>query len=70
MAIKSNLEWVEYFDAAIIKILNAQSVGLGDKTLMRAKLDQAIAGRDLFYKRYLAETGAGGLSFNSGIVRR
>ena len=51
-------------------MLEAQSLGLGDKTLMRAKLDALTAREEILLKRYKAESGTGGFSFNAGIVRR
>jgi len=70
MAIKSTAESLEEVQAAISKVLAAQSVGLGDKTLMRAKLEALNVREEMLLKRYKAETGTGGLSVNSGLVRR
>ena len=70
MAIKSTTTELEEVQAAITKVLTAQSLGLGDKTIMRAKLEALTDREEILLKRYKAETGAGGLSFNSGIVRR
>jgi hypothetical protein len=70
MAIKSTQEQLEEVQAAISKVLDAQSLGVGDKTLMRAKLDALTAREELLLKRYRAESGTGGFSINSGIARR
>lgn len=70
MAIKSTQEQLEEVQAAISKVLDAQSLGVGDKTLMRAKLDALTAREELLLKRYRAESGTGGFSINSGITRR
>ena len=70
MAIKSTATELEEVQAAISKVLEAQSLGLGDKTLMRAKLEALTVREEILLKRYKAESGAGGFSINSGIVRR
>ena len=70
MAIKSTTTELEEVQSAISKVLEAQALGIGDKTLQRAKLDALTAREEILLKRYRAETGTGGFSFNSGIVRR
>lgn len=70
MTIKSTATELEEVQTAISKVLEAQSLGLGDKTLMRAKLDALTAREEILLKRYRAESGTGGFSFNAGIVRR
>ena len=70
MAIKSTTTELEEVQSAITKVLEAQSIGQGDKTLMRARLDALTEREEILLKRYKAETGTGGFSVNSGIVRR
>lgn len=70
MAIKSTATELEEVQTAISKVLEAQSLGIGDKTLMRAKLDALTVREEILLKRYRAESGTGGFSINSGIVRR
>lgn len=70
MAIKSTLEQLEEVQAAISKALDALSMGIGDKILTRQKIDALTAREELLLKRYKAESGTGGFSINSGLVRR
>jgi hypothetical protein len=70
LAIKSTLEQLEEVQAAISKALDALSMGIGDKILTRQKIDALTAREELLLKRYKAESGTGGFSINSGLVRR
>lgn len=70
MAIKTTLEQLEEVQAAISKALDALSLGVGDKILTRQKIDALTAREEMLLKRYRAESGTGGFSVNSGIVRR
>jgi len=60
MAIKTTLEQLEEVQAAITKVMNAQSAGRGDKTLTRAKLDALTDRENILLRRYRAESGTGG----------
>lgn len=70
MAIKTTLEQLEEVQAAITKALDALSLGVGDKLLTRQKIDALTVREEILLKRYRAESGTGGFSVNSGIVRR
>lgn len=59
MAIKTTLEQLEDVQAAIQNALQAQSVGIGDKTLMRARLDFLQKREDVLLRRYREEMGGG-----------
>ena len=66
MAIKTTLEQLEEVQTAITKCLAAQSMGAGDKSVMRARLDFLQQREDTLLSRYKEEsaTGSGGGMFN------
>lgn len=70
MAIKTTLEQLEEVQAAISKVLEAQMSSIGDKSLMRAKLQALTERENILLQRYAAETGTGGIAINQGIKRR
>jgi hypothetical protein len=71
MAVKTTLEQLEEVQAAISKVMNAQSGSIGDKALQRARLDLLTAREEMLLKRYNAESGTGGVpAFNTAIPKR
>lgn len=71
MAVKTTLEQLEEVQAAISKVMTAQSGGIGDKTLQRARLDLLTAREEQLLARYKAETGTGGVpAINTAIPKR
>lgn len=70
MAVKTTLEQLEEVQAAITKSLNAVSAGIGDKTLMRNRIETLTAREEILLKRYKAESGTGGVPvMNIGIPK-
>jgi len=61
MAVKTTLEQLEEVQAAITKVMTAQSAGLADKTMTRARLDMLTAREEILLTRYRAEQGTGGM---------
>ena len=61
MAVKTTLEQLEEVQAAITKVMSAQSGGMGDKNLQRARLDMLGTREEMLLKRYKAESGTGGV---------
>ena len=61
MAVKTTLEQLEEVQAAITKVMSAQSGGMGDKNLQRARLDMLGTREETLLKRYKAESGTGGV---------
>ncbi len=57
MAIKTAQERLEELDAAISKVLSAQSYDKGDKSLLRAAYKDLVAERRKVLAEYQAETG-------------
>lgn len=71
MAVKTTIEQLEEVQAAITKVMNAQSAGLGDKSLQRARLDMLESREEKLLKRYKAEQGTGGVPvMNVAIPKR
>jgi hypothetical protein len=58
MAIKTTAEQLEEVQTAITECLKAQSVGAGDKTILRATLASLNAREETLLKRYTEETAA------------
>lgn len=52
MAIKTTAEQLEEVQTAISECLKAQSMGAGDKTVMRALLSSLTAREEILLKRY------------------
>jgi len=58
MAIQTTLEQLEEVQTAITECLKAQSVGAGDKTILRAQLASLNVREEMLWKRYNEETAA------------
>jgi len=55
----------------ITKILSGgQDVTKGDKRVTRAKLSALYERKDVLTRRIAAASGTGGMSFNTGIIKR
>lgn len=61
MAIKTTQEQLEEVQAAITNCLSAQSLGMGDKSLMRARLDFLTQREEWLLRRYNEETASLGM---------
>lgn len=71
MAVKTTLEQLEEVQAAITKVMKAQSGGMGDKNLQRARLDMLEIREEKLLRRYRAESGTGGIPvINIAIPKR
>ena len=71
MAVKTTIEQLEEVQSAITKVLEAQSAGVGDKNLQRARLDFLGDREEKLLARYRAEQGKGGIpAKNRAIPRR
>jgi hypothetical protein len=58
MSIKTTVEQLEEVQASITECLKAQSLGTGDKTIMRALLSALTAREEILLKRYNEQSAA------------
>jgi len=70
MTVKTTLEQLEEVQAAITHVMKGQEVLVAGKRLTLADLDALGKREEMLLRRYRAETDDGGLSFNTGILRR
>jgi len=70
MAIKTTTEKLENVQSAIEKAENAVEVGLGDKRIVRERLNILYAREKELIAQLARENGTGGPSFNVGIRSR
>ena len=70
MALKTTLELLEEIETAMSLCLKAQSSGMGDKTHFMARYRDLAAEHKLLKAQYAAEQGTGGITLNSGIMKR
>jgi len=70
MAIKTTAELIAEVDTAISATLKAQQMGMGDKLLQKARLKDLYDVRKDLMAQYRAETGSGGIAFNTGLIQR
>lgn len=70
MAIKSNAEWVEYYDDLIQKVGAVRRVVIDGKEWSIQDLDKLHALRNSYFRAYKAEQGTGGPVISVGLMRR
>jgi len=70
MALKTTLERLEELETAMTLCLKAQSSGYGDKSHFMVRYRDLSAEYERLKRQYASEQGTGGISLNSGIMRR
>lgn len=71
MAIKTTLEQIEEVQAAITKVMSGQDFTFSNGARVSyADLIHLEAREEKLLRRYRAESGTGGMAFNTGCVRR